>query len=196
MQVPISDYRASDSTAKGIQQPQPQFDNKPDISTNLEVPSIADVEMIALSADLFSYLENASAVAGGSSLGVEGNDVENLGSASLKPAARPASSGPLRHRRGHQDRQLSINSYASTTSNSDPNRQGPASGDSNEVTTTASSDQRTVKVGDYAFTIPLSSPIIPPQLQANMRITSTGRPSHARKVPEDHVKVSIRPRAR
>ena len=49
---------------------------------------------------------------------------------------------------------------------------------------------RTIKVGDHSFTIPLKSPVVKPQLQANVRLTSTGRPSHARKVPDDHVKVS------
>lgn len=166
------------------------FEEKPYIHTSM--PDVADADMLALSADLFSYLESASTAAGGADAGMTNgaSDVENLGTGSLKPATQPSAAGPLRHRRGYQDRQLSINSFASNTSNSDLNRQDPISTDSTEVKTTTSSEHRTVKVGDHAFTIPMSSPVIPPQLQANMRMTSTGRPSHARKVPEDHVKVS------
>lgn len=169
------------------------FEDKPHDNPSLEAPANVDVDMLALSANLFSYLEDAStaAEAGQDLKPVDANDVENMGlSPGSVKAGRPSAAGPLRHRRGYQDRQLSINSFASNTSNSDPNRQGPASNDSNEAKTSTSTEHRVVKVGDHAFTIPMSSPIIPPQLQANVRMTSTGRPSHARKVPEDHVKVS------
>lgn len=50
-------------------------------------------------------------------------------------------------------------------------------------------EERTIKMGDHSFVIPLKSPPIAPQLQAHVRLTSTGKPSHARKVPENHVKV-------
>lgn len=177
----------------------------------LSVSNAGDADMMASSADLFSFLASGTGAANpskhepgtapsdrnpfldqhGTTLEVDPAELEILGNASLKPS-RPSSAGPLRHRRGHQDRQLSINSSASnTSSNNDAQGEAADSVDSSGNKTTASSEQRTVKLGDHAFTIPLSSPVIPPQLQANMRMTSTGRPSHARKVPDDHVKVCL-----
>jgi hypothetical protein len=48
--------------------------------------------------------------------------------------------------------------------------------------------ERLISMGGHSIAIPLKSPIVAPQLQAHVRLTSTGKPSHARKVPDDHVK--------
>ncbi|KAK9900086.1 hypothetical protein P389DRAFT_207655 [Cystobasidium minutum MCA 4210] len=168
-----------------------------------------DGDLLASSADLFSFLANDSGNNGNNNATttiqpkqepdvvapinanpfLETNAGEVDSSSSLKPS-RPSSAGPLRHRRGQQDRQLSIISFASNNSSADAQGEATDSNaDNNGTNTTAfSADQRTVKVGGHAFVIPLTSPIIPPQLQANVRMTSTGKPSHARKVPDDHVK--------
>lgn len=191
-----------------------QADNSTDDTqyNNQIVASDSNDRLNTSAADLFSFLERASDLLpqqqakletpgtsgdasfvdqGNGMMEVDNSDVENLGMAALKPS-RPSSAGPLRHRRGHQDRQLSINSFASNVSTSDNtgNKHDQDSADGSEAQTATSSEQRTVKLGDHAFVIPLTSPIVPPQLQAHMRVTSTGRPSHARKVPDDHVKVS------
>ena len=178
----------------------------------LRPSNTGEADMLASSADLFSFLANGAnsniqpkyedgtvplnanpyLVENGLVLQHNAGDVENLGAAAALKPSRPSSAGPLRHRRGQQDRQLSIVSYASNNSSADAQGEAMDSTDSFGNKTTASSDQRTVKVGDHSFVIPLSSPVIPPQLQANVRMTSTGRPSHARKVPDDHVKVSSR----
>lgn len=183
MQTQYPDYSASATAASGEQAM--HTDSNAYNNAHLDVPTNPDAEMLALSADLFSYIENAS---------VKGGNTEQhsaTAASTLKPASQVSAAGPLRHRRGHQDRQLSINSFASNNSNSDTNRPAPQSNESSEVKTTTSSEHRTIKLGEHAFTIPLTSPIIPPQLQANVRMTSTGRPSHARKVPDDHVKVCL-----
>ena len=111
--------------------------------------------------------------------------------------------GPLRNRRGQHLRTLSINSGTSSNT-SGPSLASQASGDEAlaaayindenhdafaEMEQGLDSPERTVQIGDHGFKIPLISPTIAPQLQSNIRLTSTGKPSHARKVPEGHVKV-------
>jgi hypothetical protein len=161
----------------------------------VEFSSTSDINMLNTTSDLFAFLADSSSTLGadikpGQMVKNEvENDIADDGMVSLNPT-RLSAAGPLRHRRGHHDRELSINSFTSSASSQHVQHRSPTSVDSAANNTTASSDRRTVRVGDHAFTIPLSSPVVPPQLQANMRITSTGRPSHARKVPEDHVKVS------
>lgn len=202
MQSPYPEYSTSATPAatgeQAIEMDKTAYNNG-----TLDMPDNPDAEMLALSANLFSYIENASSANGGGAAGsasqLDHNNNEqnsNAGASTLRPSSQPSAAGPLRHRRGQQDRQLSINSFASNNSNSDSGggRPAPESNESNDVKTTTSSEHRTVKVGEHAFTIPLSAPIIPPQLQANVRMTSTGRPSHARKVPDDHVKVCAKHR--
>lgn len=133
------------------------------------------------------------------------------------PSASSASqAGPLRNRRGHTAKALSINAATPYSSFASFQFQraataSPATGpvdtqdqDNTQAATPAlpsggrpnsaeglrtDTPERTLKVGDHAFKIPLASPVIQPQIQAHARVTSTGRPSHARKVPDNHVKV-------
>ncbi|KAL7009493.1 hypothetical protein EMMF5_001124 [Cystobasidiomycetes sp. EMM_F5] len=106
--------------------------------------------------------------------------------------------GPVRSRRGQHMAQLSLASnstYASLNPISDSDdesdgREERQEGDENKNPDGSDTNMRTVKVEGHAFKIPLESPTVAPQLQANVRLTSTGKPSHARKVPDDHIKVS------
>lgn len=159
----------------------------------------------------FSHADNDASVNHLSSLpppsAVAATAMRNHPYASMLPNATElanASSaiGPIRTKRGQHERNTSINSQQSSSSHSpyldytqasvtSPNdfsaftyaKDGYGPSDYDEM------GERELKMGDHSFKIPLASPVVAPQLQSDIRLTSTGKPSHARKVPEGHVKV-------
>ena len=96
--------------------------------------------------------------------------------------------GPIRTRRGQHPKDMSIDAIPGLSFDFVREESGDEYKENSSV---PNSDlpARTIKMGEHSFTIPLVSPTVAPQLQSNIRVTSTGKPSHAKKVPEGHVKV-------
>jgi hypothetical protein len=112
-----------------------------------------------------------------------------VGSLPAMPEPLPRASGPIRNRRGG-GKELSIDLASDLGLNFDFLRDLSPTGNKENHGGDSPEEGRVIKMGDHTFTIPLKSPTVAPQLQSSVRITSTGKPSHARKVPEGHVKVS------
>lgn len=118
------------------------------------------------------------------------------------PEPLPGASGPIRNKRGAANSlALDFGGHDLTMSldflrDLSPNHAGDATQAQSKRDSEGSEspkEGRVIKMGDHTFTIPLKSPTVAPQLQSSVRITSTGKPSHAKKVPEGHVKVSLVP---
>ena len=112
-----------------------------------------------------------------------------VGSLPAMPEPLPGASGPIRNRRGG-GKDLSLDLGSDLGLSFDFLRDyDPSQGENKENEGSETPEGgRVIKMGDHTFTIPLKSPTVAPQLQSSVRITSTGKPSHARKVPEGHVK--------
>lgn len=97
--------------------------------------------------------------------------------------------GPIRDRRGRHAKEMSIDAVPGLSFDFVREQ---SSDEYKENSSIPNSDlpARTIKMGEHSFTIPLVSPTVAPQLQSNIRVTSTGKPSHAKKVPDGHVKVN------
>lgn len=113
-----------------------------------------------------------------------------VGSLPAMPDPLPGASGPIRNKRG-TTKDLSLDLGSDAGLSLDLFRDfSPTDGRSQDADRSQSPKEgRVIKMGDHTFTIPLKSPTVAPQLQSSVRITSTGKPSHAKKVPEGHVKV-------
>lgn len=106
------------------------------------------------------------------------------------PEPLESKSGPTRNRKAHAHNQPSRTAgSAYSTADSSSSGRDVSPSDSQTENVDPATGLRTVKMGEHSFAIPLGPPTVAPQLQASIRMTSTGRPSHARKVPENHVKV-------